>query len=51
MPQVGSYVASGEVDAGFVNKTEALAIADRAGPALEMPQCVLRAKSRCHSAR
>lgn len=38
VPQVGSYIASGEVDAGFVNKTEALAIADRAGPSLEMPQ-------------
>lgn len=38
VPQVGSYIASGEVDAGFVNKTEALAIADRAGPILEMPQ-------------
>ena len=37
VPQVGSYVVSGEVDAGFVNKTEALAIADRAGPALELP--------------
>lgn len=38
VPQVGSYVASGEVDAGFVNATEALAIADRAGPSLDMPQ-------------
>ncbi|WP_256977249.1 molybdate ABC transporter substrate-binding protein [Bordetella genomosp. 10] len=38
VPQVGGYIASGEVDAGFVNKTEALAIADRAGPSLEMPQ-------------
>ncbi|MDR2334850.1 MAG: molybdate ABC transporter substrate-binding protein [Burkholderiaceae bacterium] len=38
VPQVGSYITSGEVDAGFVNKTEALAIADRSGPALEMPQ-------------
>lgn len=38
VPQVGSYVASSEVDAGFVNKTEALAIADRSGPSLEMPQ-------------
>ncbi len=38
IPQVGSYITSGEVDAGFVNKTEALAIAERAGPSLEMPQ-------------
>ena len=38
VPQVGSYLVSGEVDAGFVNKTEALAIADRTGPALELPQ-------------
>ena len=38
VPQVGRYIASGEVDAGFVNKTEALAIADRSGPSLEMPQ-------------
>ncbi|MFT4191298.1 MAG: molybdate ABC transporter substrate-binding protein [Comamonas sp.] len=38
VPQVGSYIASGEVDAGFVNKTEALAIADRSGSSLEMPQ-------------
>lgn len=38
VPQVGSYITSGEVDAGFVNKTEALAIADRSGPSLEMPQ-------------
>ena len=37
VPQVGSYIVSGEVDAGFVNKTEALAIADRSGPSLEMP--------------
>ncbi len=38
VPQVGSYITSGEVDAGFVNKTEALAIADRAGPSVELPQ-------------
>lgn len=38
VPQVGSYLSSGEVDAGFVNKTEALALAGRAGPMLELPQ-------------
>jgi molybdate transport system substrate-binding protein len=38
VPQVGSYITSGEVDAGFVNKTEALAIAGRAGSVLELPQ-------------
>lgn len=38
VPQVGSYITSGEVDADFVNKTQALAIADQAGPSLEMPQ-------------
>lgn len=38
VPQVGSYISSGEVDAGFVNKTEALALAERVGPALELPQ-------------
>lgn len=38
VPQVGSYITSGEVDAGFVNKTEALAIAGRTGSVLELPQ-------------
>lgn len=37
VPQVGTYVATGEVDAGFVNKTEAQALRDRAGAALELP--------------
>ncbi len=31
VPQVGSYVALGEVDAGFVNLTEALAQGDKIG--------------------
>lgn len=38
VPQVGSYIATGEVDAGFVNKTEALALVGRTGAVLELPQ-------------
>ncbi|RRD58030.1 molybdate ABC transporter substrate-binding protein [Comamonadaceae bacterium OH2545_COT-014] len=37
VPQVGAYVTAGEVDAGFVNRTEALALAARAGEALDAP--------------
>lgn len=37
VPQVGTYVATGEVDAGFVNATEALALQGRAGEALILP--------------
>ena len=37
VPQVGTYVATGEVDAGFVNATEALALKDRAGAAVTLP--------------
>lgn len=37
VPQVGSYVAAGEVDVGFVNRTEALALAARAGTVLDAP--------------
>ena len=37
VPQVGTYIATGEVDAGFVNKTEAQALQGRAGTALELP--------------
>lgn len=37
VPQVGAYLATGEVDAGFVNKTEAQALKARVGDALEMP--------------
>lgn len=37
VPQVGTYVATGEVDAGFVNKTEAQSLQGRAGTALELP--------------
>lgn len=38
VPQVSAYVATGEVDAGFVNRTEALALEGRAGTAIEAPQ-------------
>ena len=36
VPQVSSYLVSGDVDAGFVNLTEALAIKDRIGGYLEI---------------
>lgn len=38
VPQVGAYLAAGEVDAGFVNRTEALALQGRAGQAIDAPQ-------------
>lgn len=38
VPQVSSYLVSGEVDAGFINLTEALAIKDKIGGYLEIPQ-------------
>jgi len=38
VPQVGAYIAAGEVDAGFVNLTEALALQGRSGQQLEAPQ-------------
>lgn len=38
VPQVGAYVATGEVDAGFVNRTEALALQGRAGTSIDAPQ-------------
>jgi molybdate transport system substrate-binding protein len=38
VPQVSSYLVSGEVDAGFINLTEALAIRDQIGGYLEIPQ-------------
>ena len=37
VPQVSTYVATGEVDAGFINLTEALALGDRVGAQLEAP--------------
>lgn len=38
VPQVSAYVATGEVDAGFLNRTEALALQGRAGAAIDAPQ-------------
>lgn len=38
VPQVGAYLATGEVDAGFVNRTEALALQGRAGAGIDAPQ-------------
>lgn len=38
VPQVSSYLVSGEVDAGFINLTEALAIRGQIGGYLEIPQ-------------
>ncbi|MGP1685226.1 MAG: molybdate ABC transporter substrate-binding protein, partial [Giesbergeria sp.] len=37
VPQVSTYVATGEVDAGFVNLTEALALEGRIGARLDAP--------------
>ena len=37
VPQVSTYVATGEVDAGFVNLTEALALGDRVGTRVDAP--------------
>jgi len=37
VPQVSAYLISGEVDAGFINLTEALAIRDKIGGYLEIP--------------
>lgn len=37
VPQVGTYTVTGEVDAGFVNLTEALALEGRIGSRVEMP--------------
>jgi len=38
VPQVGAYLSTGEVDAGFVNLTEALALREYTGQQLEAPQ-------------
>ncbi len=38
VPQVSAYVATGEVDAGFVNRTEALALQGRVGARIDAPQ-------------
>lgn len=37
VPQVSAYLISGEVDAGFINLTEALAIREKIGGYIEMP--------------
>ncbi|MBS1208415.1 MAG: modA3 [Proteobacteria bacterium] len=37
VPQVSAYLISGEVDAGFINLTEALSIRDKIGGYLEIP--------------
>lgn len=37
VPQVSTYVATGEVDAGFINLTEVLALGERAGVQLQAP--------------
>ncbi|THF64700.1 molybdate ABC transporter substrate-binding protein [Pseudothauera nasutitermitis] len=38
VPQVSSYLVSGDVDAGFINLTDALGIAERIGGYLEIDQ-------------
>lgn len=38
VPQVSAWLQSGEVDAGFINLTEALAIRERIGGYIEVPQ-------------
>lgn len=38
VPQVGAYLSTGEVDAGFVNRTEAQALQERVGTLLDAPQ-------------
>lgn len=55
VPQVSAYVTTGEVDAGFVNKTEALALKDRVGasvpvaaschPPIELSLAVLKGRA------
>ena len=38
VPQVSAYLITGDVDAGFVNKTEAMALKDKAGASVEVAQ-------------
>lgn len=40
VPQVTAYVVSGEIDAGFINLTEALAVRDRIGGYLEIDRAL-----------
>lgn len=42
LPQVSAYVLTGEVDAGFVNLSEAMAHTDKFSTAIEMPQSCYR---------
>ncbi len=42
LPQVSTYVLTGEVDAGFVNLSEAMAHADKFSAPIEMPQSCYR---------
>ncbi|WP_298051007.1 molybdate ABC transporter substrate-binding protein [uncultured Paenalcaligenes sp.] len=42
LPQVSTYVTTGEVDAGFVNLSEAMAHADAFATPVEMPQACYR---------
>lgn len=40
VPQVSAYLVTGDVDAGFINATEALALKDKVGDSLEVaPDC------------
>lgn len=38
VPQVSSYLISGDIDAGFINKTDYIGIADKVGTAVEVEQ-------------
>lgn len=38
VPQVAAYLISGEIDAGFINLTEALALGERIGGWIELPR-------------
>jgi len=40
VPQVSAYVVSGEVDLGFINMTDALAIKDKVGRLIEVDQAL-----------
>lgn len=42
LPQVSAYVLTGEVDAGFVNLSEAMAHADKFSSSIEMPHSCYR---------
>ena len=40
VPQVSAYLVSGEVDAGFINLTEALGVRERIGGYLEIDRAL-----------